>query len=324
MIFVLKFTIRKIILTFVKERVQVSRVKKYLQYICCLSVLILSACSSASSDQYPTEYPQSQAISKAEVKFPEFPHQKTLKAQGTAVIDYSHASQGYIGAKLFEDNKKVKIRVEKDGKQYHHDLINKNEWTTFPLQMGNGTYELVILKNIEGNKYARVAQKQIQVTLENEFLPFLYPNQVVDYDKDSQVVDLSFSLTKENHNDLERLKTLYEYVIDCLDYDNSKAKNVSNVYVLPDLDKAIEEGKGICFDYASLLAALCRVQGFPARVITGETEIEYHAWVEVYLEGKGWINPKYEFQEKSWTMVDPTFDDSGSDYEGAYVEVFRY
>lgn len=301
-----------------------SQMKRYFQIICCLTLLLLTACSDSSSDDYPTSYPKSDAITKEEVKFPAFPKKKTLKAQGTAIIDYSHANQGYIGAQLLQNQKRVKIRVEKDGKQYHHDLINKGEWTTFPLQMGSGTYHLVILKNIEGKRYAHVAETQINVTLDNELVPFLYPNQVVDYNKNSKVVDLSFSLTKDDQTDLERIKTLYEYVLDRLDYDNSKADNVSQVYVLPDLDKAIKEGKGICFDYASLLTALCRIQGIPARVITGETEIEYHAWVEIYLEGKGWINPKYEFAEKSWTMVDPTFDDSGSDYEGAYAEVYKY
>lgn len=300
-----------------------SRIKKYLQGICCISLLFLTACSKEST-QYPTDYPPSNAISKEEIKFPLFPNELTLNAPQTAIIDYSNASQGYIGAKLLQDYTKVKIRVEKDGKQYHHDLINKDEWTTFPLQMGSGTYDLVILQNIEGNRYARVAQTQINVTLENELLPFLYPNQVVDYNENSQIIDLSFSLTKEDTNDLQRVKTLYEYVLECLDYDDSKASSVSDTYVLPNLDKAIQEGKGICFDYASLMAALCRVQGIPARVITGETEIEYHAWVEVYLEGKGWINPKYEFKDNTWTMMDPTFDDSRGDYEGAYQEVFRY
>lgn len=295
---------------------------RLVKIIGCLSILLV-ACSF-SKEEYPTEYESSDPMSRDEIKFPSFPNDETLSDGSTAIIDYSHASFGYIGAKLLQkEDTRVKIRVEKDGKQYHHDLFLEDEWTTFPLQMGDGIYHLVILRNIEGKKYARVAETDIQVNLENEFMPFLYPNQVVDYKKDSQVVDLSFELTKEDTTDLQRVKTLFDYVVDHLDYDDSKAKNVSNVYVLPDLDVAINEGKGICFDYASLLAALCRIQGIPARVITGETEIEYHAWVEVYLEGKGWINPKYEFGGEEWELLDPTFDDSG-DYEGAYQEVFRY
>ena len=54
------------------------------------------------------------------------------------------------------------------------------------------------------------------------------------------------------------------------------------------LPRQLKNGSGICFDYASLLAALCRIQGIPARVIVGWTDIEYHAWVEIYLENEGW------------------------------------
>ena len=298
--------------------------KSRLFHLFCIMSLLLVSCSTNPQREYPTEYPHSESIKKNEVLYPNFPNKKTLSDGKSAVVDYSHTSLGYIGAKLLqEDNARVKIRVEKDGKQYHHDLFVEGEWTTFPLQMGNGIYQIVILKNIEGSKYARVAQKEVNVQIDNEFLPFLYPNQVVNYHKDSKVVDLSFELTKDNKTDLERVKTLFDYVVDHLNYDDSKAKNVSDVYVLPDLDLAISEGKGICFDYASLLAALCRVQKIPARVITGETEIEYHAWVEIYLEGKGWINPKYEFGGEMWQRLDPTFDDNG-DYEGIYREVYRY
>ena len=78
-------------------------------------------------------------------------------------------------------------------------------------------------------------------------------------------------------------------------------------------------------NYASLLAALCRIQGIPARVIVGWTDIEYHAWVEIYLENEGWINPKVYFAKNDWSLVDPTFSDSGNaDYTGKYEEVYHY
>ena len=75
---------------------------------------------------------------------------------------------------------------------------------------------------------------------------------------------------------------------------------------------------------ASLMAAMCRVQGIPCRVVVGATDIEYHAWCEIYLKGKGWINPKVYFKAKKWSLVDPTFADSGNDYEGKYQEDYHY
>ena len=110
-----------------------------------------------------------------------------------------------------------------------------------------------------------------------------------------------------------------------MDYDDQKAKDVSDTFVLPDIDGSLKSGKGICFDYASSLAALCRIQGIPAKVIVGWTDIEYHAWVEIYLKDTGWINPKVYFDKEKWNLVDPTFSDSkNSDYEGKYDEVYHY
>jgi transglutaminase-like putative cysteine protease len=61
--------------------------------------------------------------------------------------------------------------------------------------------------------------------------------------------------------------------------------------------------EGYCEQFASAYAVLCRLAGIPARVITGYATGEYnpftglyevrrsdaHAWVEIYLEGWGWV-----------------------------------
>ena len=285
----------------------------------------LNACGSQEEDKYPTQYPKSVAKTKQEVIFPQYPNTAVLIADGVAMIDYSNVTQGYIGARLLrEQGPKVNIQIMKDEEKVDDFIITSMDYTTLPIQKGDGNYKFKIMENTDGNMYAVLMSVDVAITLVNQEQPYLYPNQVVDYDVNSQVVDLSFSLTKKDDNDLARVYTLYNYVVEHLDYDKDKAKNVTGKYVLPDLDVAINEGKGICFDYASLLAALCRVQGIPAKVITGNTSLEYHAWVEIYLEGKGWINPKYEFDKEKWTLVDPTFDSSGADYEGSYEEVKHY
>ena len=159
----------------------------------------------------------------------------------------------------------------------------------------------------------------------NDLAPYLYPNQIVNYTNDSYVYKKSFELVKEDRDDLTRIAHLFKYVVDTLDYDDQKAKDVSETFVLPDIDGSLKSHKGICFDYAASLAALCRIQGFPAKVIVGWTDIEYHAWVEIYLKDKGWINPKIYFKKEKWNLVDPTFSDSkNSDYEGKYDEVYHY
>lgn len=288
--------------------------------------MLLTSCSisSENEDDYPTDYPDSPAQTKEQVLFPQYPGINVLSDGAVAMIDYSNVTQGYIGARLLQEGgPTVNIQVMKDDVKYNYEITSM-DYLSLPLQMGNGIYKFKIMQNKEGNTYSILTSIDVNVEMIDDKIVYLYPNQVVNYNENSQVVDLSFELVKNDTNNLQRIKTLYDYVIDHLDYDDDKAKNVVGKYVLPDLDVAIETGDGICFDYASLLAALCRIQGIPAKVITGQTSIEYHAWVEIWLEGKGWINPKVEFEEENWNLVDPTFDDSRGDYDGSYEEYKRY
>ena len=67
---------------------------------------------------------------------------------------------------------------------------------------------------------------------------------------------------------MEALTAIYEYVTANLTYDNEKAATVSGNY-LPDIDETLSTKKGICFDYASLTAAMLRSIGIPAKLAIG-------------------------------------------------------
>ncbi len=288
-----------------------------------LSLMILAGCAEESSgnEEEIASYPTSPAVTRDEVLHSVFDDYTDASIVN---LSLSTASDGYIGAALKEeDGSKVKMRIVKDDMTYTYD-VSTTEMIAYPLQMGDGTYLIKVLEQIEGTSYAVVFSKEINVSFADEMSVYLYPNQVVDYDNSDMVIDISFDKVKDDDNDLKRVYDLYRYVLKALDYDNEKAKNVADIYTLPDIEDSIERGKGICFDYASLLAALCRIQHIPARVIVGYTDIEYHAWCEIYLENEGWINPKFFFNGQDWSTIDPTFADSGQDYEGNYDEVYRY
>ena len=78
---------------------------------------------------------------------------------------------------------------------------------------------------------------------------------------------------------------------------------------LPVVDETLESGKGICFDYAALTAAMLRSQNIPTRLEIGYAGKAYHAWVSVYTEETGWIDRLIEFTG-AWTRMDPTFASS--------------
>ncbi|MDC3087455.1 transglutaminase domain-containing protein, partial [Paracoccaceae bacterium] len=73
----------------------------------------------------------------------------------------------------------------------------------------------------------------------------------------------------------------------------------------PKLKAIIKEKKGDCSEYASLMTALARLNGIPAREVSGYAYTDEnnspsfgaHAWVELYING-------------SWREFDPTWDET--------------
>lgn len=292
--------------------------------ILCLFIVLCLFCGCSDSKEYPTKGKNTPSQTESQVLWPSFDQSDVFSDGSLVLVDVTHINDGYVGARLLQDTTGIKFQISKEDKNYNYDL-KSTDFTTFPINMGDGSYTLKILQQIEGTKYAICASRTMDVSLTNALNPYLYPNQIVDYTKDSFVYKKSFELVKEDKDDITRIAHLFKYVVDTLDYDDQKAKDVSDTFVLPDIDGSLKSKKGICFDYAASLAALCRIQGIPAKVIVGWTDIEYHSWVEVYLKDKGWINPKIYFKKEKWNLVDPTFADSkNSDYEGKYDEVYHY
>ena len=268
------------------------------------------------------DYPPSKSFTKEEVLYTKAPQEKIIE-NSYAVIDYSNIDEGYICAKLKNNKNKIKLQIIKEDIEYNYDIMTQ-DYIGYPIQSGSGSYTIRILKNIQFNEYALVDSQNIEVNIDDERLPYLYPNIIVNYNANSKVIDQSFQLCAGLTNDLERIEKCYQWVIDTLEYDDTKIVEANQKYLIPNLDEIIETKKGICFDYAALLCALLRLQHIPTRVICGNTDIEYHAWIEVYLEGEGWVNPDVFLDKEVWSRLDPTFADSKYDYDGQYQAIYYY
>lgn len=297
------------------------RLKKIYIMMLALS-LMLCGCSN-KKENYPSDYPDSPSYSEEDILYPQNSGENLIQSP-IANVDYSHFDLGYIMAYLNnESEKKIKIQVSTPIQTYNYDLIS-TEPVAFPMQMGNGEYLIKILENTQGDEYAIVKSQKINVVLKDELTPFLYPNQLVDYKKGDVITQKSIDLVKEDTNDLQRIRNIYDYVVHYLDYDDDKATIATTKYILPNLTELFENKKGICFDYAAMMVAMLRINHIPARLICGNTDVEYHAWVEVYLEGEGWVNPDTFIDEKVWTRMDPTFASSKFNYKGQYEAVYYY
>ncbi len=114
---------------------------------------------------------------------------------------------------------------------------------------------------------------------------------------------------------IEKLAAIFKWVTDNITYDYTLAATVQNGYV-PDPDSVLKKKSGICFDYASLFAAMARSQGIPTMhvICYAATDI-YHAWNEVYTEETGWIAPELLLKNKGYNIVDSTFYASAQNKE---------
>lgn len=167
----------------------------------------------------------------------------------------------------------------------------------------------------------------------------IYPAEYKQYLQSDKYVNLNDPLLKQitsnivkSQNPYEKLITLYRYVYTHMKYSQqSPIRNTGSFNAIRDIlrgqqiineqtnfyqtnNQRISVNKqlgGSCFDYATLLAAMLRLQNIPTRVVTGyavsldalqqnkktiDITNNVHVWCEVYLHPYGWL------------IVDPTID----------------
>ncbi len=232
-----------------------------------------------------------------------------VKTSEQAVIDYSNTSDGYVMVNYTAaTDKRLKVQVTRET-TYTYDL-QPGEWTTFPLSDGNGDYQVTVFENVADSKYTTVTSASFNAALQDEFAPFVRPNQYVNYEKAPNTVQKAAELTANTTDTLEKVSIVYDFVVNHLTYDREKAKNIQSGY-LPVLDEVLAGDKGICFDYASLMTGMLRSQGIPCKLVVGYAGSAYHAWISVWSEETGWVDGAIYFEGTTWQRMDPTFISSG-------------
>ena len=233
-----------------------------------------------------------------------------VQSGGGAEIDYSNSKDGYVMARYAAANsKRLRVQVAGPGTTYTYDLPT-GKWVTFPLSDGNGTYKTTVLQNTTGKKYAVLASASFQVTLTDEFAPFIRPNQYVNYEGAANTIAKAAQLTSGVSKPLDKVGAVYNFVVNNLTYDRAKAASVTSGY-LPDLDSVLASKTGICFDYAALMTGMLRSQGVPCKLVVGYAGTQYHAWVSVWTQETGWVEGAIYFDGTTWHRMDPTFASSG-------------
>ena len=281
-------------------------------FVWLLFGILLAGCgNSPSSDEEPPVY------SPARVLTPEAPGKKTL-GSSPLILDISNQDQGYLTAESDSDDSRMNIQLTAPSGVVYSYFLEPDEQTVLPFSEGSGEYLITCYQQVDGNQYAALYTETLTIKLQNEFLPFLYPNQYVDFSSKSKACKLAASLVKEDMTDIDILKTFYAYVTSHISYDYDKADSVEAGY-LPDVDDTLSTGTGICFDYAALTTAMLRSQDIPCKLQIGYSGDVKHAWIDVYIRGRGWVTKAVYFDGDTWKLMDPTFD-ANSDGDEAIQE----
>ncbi|MCR5675448.1 MAG: transglutaminase-like domain-containing protein [Lachnospiraceae bacterium] len=234
-----------------------------------------------------------------------------------AEVDASRSADGYIIVRYMGECPKVKLQITgENGVTYTFNCKGGGEQEVFPLSSGNGDYQVTVFENIEGSQYAAAFSTTLAVAITDPAGPYLYPNQYVTFDKDSDAVALAEELATPCSDDLEVVANVYNWMIANVTYDEEEAATVQSGYI-PVVDDVLARRTGICLDYAALMAAMLRSQRIPTRLEVGYAGIAYHAWISTFINEIGWVNGIVEFDGQDWQLMDPTFaaNSSESDLE---------
>lgn len=189
-------------------------------------------------------------------------------------------------------NSLIKILVIKDDIQRWYEVklvdgkFNEEIW----LIDGTGKYQVSVLVH----KKDRIYTFGPTVFVENavEVNRFAVPTLHVESNNE-KIIALAKELTKDAKTDREKAQKIYNWVVKNIKYDYDKYlrqlnKNYDNAYGALN---TLETGKGVCYDFSALVAALGRASGLQVKMIKGNFigtySNELHAWNEIYISEEG-------------------------------------
>jgi len=239
-----------------------------------------------------------------------------VMTEGNAQVDTGNIENGVIRVKYPHSSAtKIKVKIEKGSASYMYNLFSTSGFETYPLQMGNGGYDVTVFENVGGTSYKTVGT--FDVTLEDGSSVFLSSNQIVNWSSSTNAVVKAKEIASGYSSNEAKAQAIHDYLTSYMKYDNAKASTVTSGYI-PSISSVYGSGYGICYDFASTYAAMMRSVGVPTKLIMGySTNVSgYHAWNKVYLNGS-WVvvDNSYDSQAKALGMS-PSLVKSSSQYTG--------
>ena len=216
-------------------------------------------------------------------------------ANGTT-IDTTNAKYGFVTVN-YTSNAKLKVGIQYGNEKTSYKNCPSGKDAVFSLEQGDGTYTISLCENLSGTTYRVVTSKRVNAKIENAYAPYLIATSDVQFTSGDAVSKKAAELCKDCESDEQRVVALYNYIAGHYSFDAKLADSISAGKVckyIPDTAATLGSDTGICYDLASLFAAMCRSQGIPCSLTKGYAGRNYHAWNKVNLGG-------------SWYQIDLTY-----------------
>lgn len=202
-------------------------------------------------------------------------------AAANDIVDMSNTSHGYVTVN-YTSSAKLKVGIQYNGgKTVYRDCPSGKD-ASFSLDQGDGQYTVTLYRN---------------VTVKDRFAPYLVSTSDIQFSKGDAVSAKAAELCKNAKTDEEKVVAIYNYMADRYSYDYKLANEITSGKItkyIPNTAATLNGTTGMCYDFSSLFAAMCRSEGIPCALTKGYAGSSYHAWNKVNLNG-------------SWYQIDLTY-----------------
>ena len=210
------------------------------------------------------------------------------------------------------DKARCGIVIEREGGWGSNTyIIERGQPEIISFTYGEGDYTLKLCELTPDNKLKVIEKGLIDIGIKQEHAPFVGVSYYTSYG--TEIEDIVESLrTKEV---METVEDTYEFVKDYIEYNTDLADIINSGEIeiyRPNVQKVVDEGKGICLDQAALMATILRQLEIPTRIVMGyDNYSNYHAWVDVLIDG-------------DWSLYDPTHGKTFRDEESSKYKALKY
>lgn len=213
---------------------------------------------------------------------------QTKAVAANVVIDTTNADNGYVTVNYTSDKRlKVGIRYN-NGRTSFIDCPNGA--ANFALEKGNGTYTVSLYQNVSGTKYQEIVKNTVTASMKDPLAPYKVATSEIAFTAGDTVCKKADELCKNAKTEEAKVVAIWNYINNNYKYDYDFADKIKNGTIkqyTPNPNAILAKDKGICYDFASLFAAMCRHEGIPCKIVKGYVNnTTYHAWNQIYVNGE--------------------------------------